>query len=146
MHNVGREMKVEARLPYLIRAVQREGRKVVWCCDPMHGNTVTSSNGYKTRSFDRILAELHDAFAIHAAEGSYAGGVHFELTGQNVTECIGGSQEISEASLAERYLTHCDPRLNATQALELAFEIAEALKQARQGNGGGSVSRFAGVL
>jgi 3-deoxy-7-phosphoheptulonate synthase len=126
--------KVEARLPYLIRAVQREGREVVWCCDPMHGNTVTSSNGYKTRSFDRILAELHGAFAIHAAEGSYAGGVHFELTGQNVTECIGGSQEISEASLAERYLTHCDPRLNATQALELAFEIAEALKQARQGD------------
>ena len=126
--------KVEARLPYLIRAVQREGREVVWCCDPMHGNTVTSSNGYKTRSFDRILAELHGAFAIHAGEGSYAGGVHFELTGQNVTECIGGSQEINEATLAERYLTHCDPRLNATQALELAFEIAEALKQARQGD------------
>ena len=139
--------KVEARLPCLIRAVQREGREVVWCCDPMHGNTVTSSNGYKTRSFDRILDELHGAFAIHAAEGSYAGGVHFELTGQNVTECIGGSQAISEASLADRYLTHCDPRLNATQALELAFEIAEALKRARQGrangNALGAATRFA---
>jgi 3-deoxy-7-phosphoheptulonate synthase len=138
--------KVESRLPYLIRAAQREGREVVWCCDPMHGNTVTSSNGYKTRSFDRILAELHAAFAIHAAEGSHSGGVHFELTGQNVTECIGGAQEISEASLADRYLTHCDPRLNASQALELAFEIAEALKQARQGNGGRATSRLTAVL
>jgi 3-deoxy-7-phosphoheptulonate synthase len=138
--------KVEARLPCLIRTVQREGREVVWCCDPMHGNTVTSSNGYKTRSFDRILDELHNAFAIHAAEGSYAGGVHFELTGQNVTECIGGSQAISEASLADRYLTHCDPRLNATQALELAFEIAEALKRARQGNGDRSTNRLAALL
>jgi 3-deoxy-7-phosphoheptulonate synthase len=138
--------KVEARLPCLIRAVQREGREVVWCCDPMHGNTVTSSTGYKTRSFDRILDELHGAFAIHAAEGSYAGGVHFELTGQNVTECIGGSQAISEASLADRYLTHCDPRLNATQALELAFEIAEALKRARQGNGGRSANHLDAVL
>ena len=138
--------KVEARLPCLIRAVQREGREVVWCCDPMHGNTVSSSTGYKTRSFDRILDELHGAFAIHAAEGSYAGGVHFELTGQNVTECIGGSQAISEASLADRYLTHCDPRLNATQALELAFEIAEALKRARQGNGDRSTNRLAALL
>jgi len=138
--------KVEARLPYLIRAVQREGREVVWCCDPMHGNTITSSNGYKTRVFGRILDEVHSAFAIHAAEGSYAGGVHFELTGQNVTECIGGAQGVTEASLAERYLTHCDPRLNATQALELAFEIAEALKQARQGNGSDGPSRLAAVL
>ena len=127
--------KVEARLPYLVRAVQREGRDVVWCCDPMHGNTITSSNGYKTRVFGRILDELHAAFAIHDAEGSYAGGVHFELTGQNVTECIGGAQGVSEASLSERYLTHCDPRLNASQALELAFEIAEALKKRRQDNG-----------
>ncbi len=124
--------KVEAKLPRLIRAVRREGREVVWCIDPMHGNTITSTNGYKTRMFDRILDEVHSAFAIHAAEGSYAGGVHFELTGQNVTECIGGAQAISEASLADRYLTHCDPRLNATQALELAFEIAEALKRARR--------------
>ena len=138
--------KVEARLPYLIRAVRRAGREVVWCCDPMHGNTITSSNGYKTRVFGRILDEVHGAFAIHAAEGSYFGGVHFELTGQNVTECIGGAQGVSEDSLAERYLTHCDPRLNATQALELAFEIAEALKGARQGSGGQGTKRFAAVL
>ena len=138
--------KVEARLPYLIRAVQREGREVVWCCDPMHGNTVTSSNGYKTRSFDRILDELHSAFAIHGAEGSYAGGIHCELTGQNVTECIGGAQRVSEASLSDRYLTHCDPRLNATQALELAFEIAEALKRSRQGSGARGANRLAAVL
>jgi len=135
--------KVEARLPYLIRAVQREGREVVWCCDPMHGNTITSSNGYKTRVFGRILDEVHGAFAIHAAEGSYAGGVHFELTGQNVTECIGGAQGVSEASLSERYLTHCDPRRNASQALELAFEIAEALKGRRRANGGNGAVRVA---
>jgi 3-deoxy-7-phosphoheptulonate synthase len=138
--------KVEARLPYLIRAVQRAGRQVVWCCDPMHGNTITSSNGYKTRVFGRILDEVHNAFAVHAAEGSYFGGVHFELTGQNVTECIGGAQGVSEDTLADRYLTHCDPRLNASQALELAFEIAEALKGARQGNGGGGMKRLAAVL
>jgi 3-deoxy-7-phosphoheptulonate synthase len=137
--------KVEARLPFLIRAVRREGREVVWCCDPMHGNTITSSNGYKTRVFGRILDELHGAFAIHDAEGSYAGGVHFELTGQNVTECIGGAQGVSEASLAERYLTHCDPRLNASQALELAFEIAEALKQRRQRNGVNGPRRLTAV-
>ncbi|MGC2414026.1 MAG: 3-deoxy-7-phosphoheptulonate synthase class II [Stellaceae bacterium] len=120
---------VESKLPPLIRAVKREGRQVVWCIDPMHGNTITSSTGYKTRIFGRILDELQDAFAVHLAEGSYAGGVHFELTGQNVTECIGGAQAISEASLAERYHTHCDPRLNASQAIELAFEVAEALKR-----------------
>ena len=137
--------KVEGRLPCLIRAVRREGRQVVWCCDPMHGNTITSSNGYKTRVFGRILDELHGAFAIHDAEGCYAGGVHFELTGQNVTECIGGAQGVSEASLAERYLTHCDPRLNASQALELAFEIAEALKLRRQRNGGNGMSRLTAV-
>src|ERR1700732_2842394 len=138
--------KVEARLPYLIRAVQRGGLEVVWCIDPMHGNTITSSNGYKTRRFDRILDELHSAFAIHAAEGSYAGGIYFELQGQNVTECIGGGQAISEASLADRYLTHCDPRLNATQALELAFGIAEALKNSRQSNGANGASRLAAIL
>jgi 3-deoxy-7-phosphoheptulonate synthase len=137
--------KVEALLPRLIRAVKREGRQVVWCCDPMHGNTITSSNGFKTRRFDRILDEVHAAFAIHAAEGTHAGGVHFELTGQNVTECIGGAQAISEASLADRYLTHCDPRLNASQALELAFEIADALKRARQGNGLAARPRLAAV-
>jgi 3-deoxy-7-phosphoheptulonate synthase len=141
--------KVAAKLPPVIRAVQREGKQVVWCIDPMHGNTITSSTGYKTRVFDRILDELHGAFAIHLAEGSYAGGVHFELTGQNVTECVGGAQEISEASLADRYHTHCDPRLNASQAIELAFEVAEALKRERQRNsngagfGLGGASRFA---
>src|SRR5438477_395447 len=124
--------KVEAKLPPVIRAVQREGRQVVWCIDPMHGNTITSSTGYKTRVFDRILDELHGAFAVHLAEGSYAGGVHFELTGQDVTECIGGAQKVSEQGLAANYLTHCDPRLNASQAIELAFEIAEALKRERQ--------------
>ncbi|HTQ32846.1 MAG TPA: 3-deoxy-7-phosphoheptulonate synthase class II [Stellaceae bacterium] len=128
--------KVEAKLPPLIRAVEREGRKVVWCIDPMHGNTTTAANGLKTRHFDRILDELHTAFQVHAAEGTHAGGVHFELTGQNVTECLGGAQEISEDVLGHRYLTHCDPRLNASQALELAFEIAEALKRERQGQAG----------
>jgi 3-deoxy-7-phosphoheptulonate synthase len=138
---------VADKLPALIRAVKREGREVVWCIDPMHGNTITSSTGYKTRLFDRILDELHGAFAIHLAEGSYAGGVHFELTGQNVTECVGGAQKVSEQGLGANYLTHCDPRLNASQALELAFEIAEALKRERQGrsngNGNGSASPFA---
>src|SRR5712691_9006831 len=141
--------KVEAKLPPLIRAVTREGRHVVWCIDPMHGNTITSSTGYKTRIFDRILDELHGAFAVHLAEGSYAGGVHFELTGQNVTECVGGAQGVSEATLSDNYLTHCDPRLNATQALELAFEVAEALKRERQarsnGNGFGAANRRATV-
>jgi len=104
----------------------------------MHGNTTTTSTGYKTRHFDRILDELHGAFAVHTAEGSYAGGVHFELTGQNVTECTGGGQAISEADLAERYHTHCDPRLNASQALELAFQLAEEIKNERRANGFGA--------
>ncbi|HUB97157.1 MAG TPA: 3-deoxy-7-phosphoheptulonate synthase class II [Stellaceae bacterium] len=125
--------KVETKLPPLIRAVAREGRNVVWCCDPMHGNTMVSSTGYKTRAVDKILAEVKGFFAVHDAEGSYAGGVHFEMTGQDVTECIGGAQAITETSLADRYHTHCDPRLNASQALELAFLIAEALKRRRTG-------------
>jgi len=125
--------KVEKKLPPLIRAVAREGRKVVWCCDPMHGNTTVSSTGYKTRAVDRILEEVKGFFAVHDAEGSYAGGVHFEMTGQDVTECIGGAQEIKESALGDRYHTHCDPRLNASQALELAFLIAEALKRRRSG-------------
>ncbi|HUC65799.1 MAG TPA: 3-deoxy-7-phosphoheptulonate synthase class II [Stellaceae bacterium] len=134
--------KVADRLPSLIRAVEREGKKVVWCIDPMHGNTFTAANGLKTRRFDRILDELHAAFQVHAAEGTHAGGVHFELTGQNVTECVGGAHDISEAELGERYLTHCDPRLNASQALELAFEIAEALKRARQSSKGFGLNRL----
>ncbi len=123
--------KVEKHLPPLIRAVEREGCNAVWSCDPMHGNTMKSSSGYKTRPFDRILDEVKNFFAVHRAEGSYAGGVHFEMTGQDVTECIGGAQAISEERLGDRYHTHCDPRLNASQALELAFLISEALKDER---------------
>ncbi|WP_455372314.1 class II 3-deoxy-7-phosphoheptulonate synthase [Limibacillus halophilus] len=123
--------KVEELLPPLVRAVKREGFNVVWSCDPMHGNTVKSSTGYKTRPFDRILSEVRGFFAVHKAEGTYAGGVHFEMTGQDVTECLGGAQAIGEDSLADRYHTHCDPRLNASQALELAFLIAEQLKEER---------------
>ncbi len=123
--------KVGDHLPTLIRAVEREGRSVVWSCDPMHGNTVKASNGYKTRPFDQILGEVDAFFDIHRAEGTHAGGVHFEMTGQDVTECIGGAQEITEEALSDRYHTHCDPRLNANQSLELAFQIAERLKRNR---------------
>ena len=122
---------VQEKLVPLIRAVQREGKAVVWSCDPMHGNTITSSNGYKTRPFDRILSEVRGFFDVHNTEGTYAGGVHFEMTGQDVTECLGGAQAISEVSLADRYHTYCDPRLNASQALELAFLIADMLKENR---------------
>ena len=122
--------KVAEGLPPLLRTVRREGRAVLWVCDAMHGNTVTAG-GYKTRSFDRILKEVRGFFDAHRAEGTYAGGVHFEMTGQDVTECIGGAQEITEARLGDRYHTHCDPRLNASQALELAFLVAEELKQRR---------------
>jgi len=119
-------------LPGLIRAVQREGRHVVWSCDPMHSNTVKSSVGFKTRHVDAILEEVRAFFQVHKSEGSHPGGVHFEMTGQDVTECVGGGQEIGEENLSERYHTHCDPRLNATQALELAFLLAEQLKDERQ--------------
>jgi 3-deoxy-7-phosphoheptulonate synthase len=122
--------QVEDKLPPLLRAVKREGRSVVWLCDPMHANTVKMGD-YKTRSFDRILAEVKGFFAAHRAEGTQSGGVHFEMTGQDVTECVGGAQAITEARLGDRYHTHCDPRLNATQALELAFLIAETLKDER---------------
>lgn len=122
---------VERMLPPLIRAVEREGKVVVWSCDPMHGNTVKSSTGFKTRHVDRILAEVQGFFAVHNAEGTHAGGVHFELTGQDVTECVGGAQAITEEVLGARYHTHCDPRLNAKQALELAFLLAEMLKEDR---------------
>jgi 3-deoxy-7-phosphoheptulonate synthase len=124
--------KVEQTLPGLIRAVQREGRRIVWSCDPMHGNTIKSASGYKTRPFQRILDEVRSFFAVHQAEGSYPGGVHFEMTGQDVTECTGGAQAITEQGLADRYHTHCDPRLNASQSLELAFLIAETLKEFRR--------------
>ncbi|HWK43681.1 MAG TPA: 3-deoxy-7-phosphoheptulonate synthase class II [Stellaceae bacterium] len=127
--------KVMDRLPALIRAVEREGRHVVWICDPMHGNTMVSGTGYKTRAFDSILTEVRGFFAVHEAEGTHAGGVHFEMTGQDVTECIGGAQAITEHSLGDRYHTHCDPRLNASQSLELAFLIASELKRRRVGRG-----------
>jgi len=119
-------------LPTLIRAVQREGRHVVWSCDPMHANTVKSKTGYKTRHFDKILSEVLAFFEVHKGEGTHAGGVHFEMTGKDVTECVGGGQEIKETDLSERYHTHCDPRLNATQVLELSFLLAEQLKLERQ--------------
>jgi 3-deoxy-7-phosphoheptulonate synthase len=124
--------KVGDHLPQLIRAVKREGRMVVWSCDPMHGNTITSTTGYKTRPFDRIVSEVKSFFTIHAAEGTHAGGIHLEMTGQNVTECIGGAQAVTEDDLSSRYHTHCDPRLNADQALEMAFLVAERLKAGRQ--------------
>ncbi len=123
--------KIGEYLPGHIRAVEREGKKVVWSCDPMHGNTIKAANGYKTRPFDAILNEVDRFMAIHEAEGTYAGGVHFEMTGQNVTECLGGRRRLREADLSDRYHTHCDPRLNADQALELAFLIAGKLKARR---------------
>jgi 3-deoxy-7-phosphoheptulonate synthase len=125
--------KVGDHLPSLIRAVKREGRVVVWSCDPMHGNTVTSTTGYKTRPFDRVLAEVKNFFAIHAAEGTSPGGVHLEMTGKDVTECIGGARAITEEDLNDRYHTVCDPRLNAEQSIDMAFLIAELLKQERGG-------------
>lgn len=123
---------VAEHLPRLIRAVEREGKQVVWSSDPMHGNTIKAPNGYKTRRVDDVLREVRSFFEIHASEGSYAGGVHFEMTGRNVTECVGGAFHITEHDLAERYHTYCDPRLNADQALELAFLIADNIKAARQ--------------
>ncbi len=122
--------KVGDGLPTLVRAVEREGRSVVWSCDPMHGNTI-SAGGFKTRPFDRIMSEIRTFFAVHQAEGTYAGGVHLEMTGKNVTECTGGARDISEGDLSSRYHTFCDPRLNAEQAIEVAFLIAELLKDER---------------
>lgn len=121
--------KIESGLPPLVRAVKREGRPVVWSCDPMHGNVVKAANGYKTRPFERILAEVRGFFAVHRAEGTHGGGIHAEMTGQNVTECTGGAIAVTEQGLADRYHTHCDPRLNASQSIELAFLLAEMLNQ-----------------
>jgi 3-deoxy-7-phosphoheptulonate synthase len=118
-------------LPPLVRKVEAAGRKVVWSCDPMHGNTVKAQSGFKTRPFDRILSEVRQFVDIVSAEGGYPGGVHFEMTGQDVTECIGGAQAISDEDLSSRYHTHCDPRLNGPQALELAFLISEKLRAAK---------------
>lgn len=122
-------------LPHLVRKVKAEGRHVVWSSDPMHGNTVKADNGLKTRNFDAIHQELRQFFAVHQAEGTYPGGVHLEMTGEDVTECTGGAYQISEKDLTQRYRTQCDPRLNADQVLELAFLVADSLKEARQGRG-----------
>ncbi len=123
--------KIEARLPRLMEATKRSGRSVVWAIDPMHGNTLTATNGYKTRPFDRILSEVKSFVEIAKAQGVHPGGVHLEMTGQNVTECLGGARALTEGDLADRYHTHCDPRLNGEQALELAFLVAEKLKEDR---------------
>jgi len=125
--------KVHSGLPPLLKAVKASGAKVVWCCDPMHGNTVKASSGYKTRRVGDVMAEVKGFFDAHDEVGTYPGGVHFEMTGQNVTECVGGVVEVTEARLGDRYHTHCDPRLNGAQALELAFLIADLLKQRRDG-------------
>ena len=120
---------VGEHLPNLINAVEKEGFKVVWSCDPMHGNTIKSSTGYKTRPFESVLREVREFFGIHNAEGSHPGGVHFEMTGKDVTECTGGLRAVSDEDLSDRYHTACDPRLNASQALELAFLVAEEISQ-----------------
>ncbi len=125
--------KVEANLPRLIRAVERAGRVVTWSCDPMHGNTIKAANGYKTRPFAAILSEVQDFFAVHRAEGTHPGGIHIEMTGRDVTECTGGARAITDDDLSSRYHTHCDPRLNADQAIELAFLVADLLKKNRAG-------------
>jgi 3-deoxy-7-phosphoheptulonate synthase len=121
--------KVSDYLPKLIKNVKSEGFNVVWCCDPMHGNTIKSKTGFKTRPFDHVLSEVQNSFAVHRSEGTYPGGVHFEMTGKDVTECTGGAQSIGDEDLSSRYHTACDPRLNASQSLELAFLVAEQLKK-----------------
>jgi 3-deoxy-7-phosphoheptulonate synthase len=126
--------RIAERLPALVEAVKREGRTVVWSCDPMHGNTITSNSGYKTRPFERILGEVRSFMDIHNSIGTHPGGIHIEMTGQNVTECTGGSKgEVTDERLGDRYESHCDPRLNADQALELAFLIADSLKSLKNG-------------
>lgn len=120
--------KVFDNLPKLVRAVRDEGRVVTWVCDPMHGNTLKSSSGYKTRRFDDIMSEVRDFFAVHKAEGTIPGGVHVEMTGQDVTECTGGIVDVTDEDLSARYHTHCDPRLNVSQSLELSFLISDELR------------------
>ena len=123
--------KIDNHLPKIIKKIIQEGKNVVWACDPMHGNTIKASNGYKTRPLKNIVSEIEQFFKIHRAEGTYPGGIHIEMTGQDVTECIGGLQEIKESDLKSRYHTYCDPRLNASQSLELAFLMSEFLKEER---------------
>ena len=126
--------KVGEHLPRLVKAVREEGANVVWSCDPMHGNTIKSSSGYKTRPFESVLREVREFFQVHGAEGTIPGGVHFEMTGQDVTECTGGVRAVTDEDLSDRYHTACDPRLNASQALELAFLVAEELSARRSGS------------
>ncbi|SNY93869.1 3-deoxy-D-arabinoheptulosonate-7-phosphate synthase [Cohaesibacter sp. ES.047] len=135
--------KVFDYLPGLVKAVKAEGKKVIWSCDPMHGNVIKASNGYKTRPFDRILKEVESFFAVHLTEGTYAGGVHVEMTGKNVTECTGGAHAITEDDLSDRYHTACDPRLNADQALELSFLIADNIKKQRASRNGENNGKLA---
>lgn len=127
--------KVFDNLPGLVRAVKREGRTVVWSCDPMHGNTIKAASGYKTRPFEMVMSEVQDFFAVHQAEGTHAGGIHLEMTGKNVTECTGGARALTDDDLSDRYHTYCDPRLNAEQALEIAFLTSELIKRERQARG-----------
>ncbi|ODR98483.1 phospho-2-dehydro-3-deoxyheptonate aldolase [Methyloceanibacter methanicus] len=136
--------KVGDHLPALIRAVEREGKSVVWTCDPMHGNTIKAGSGYKTRPFDLILKEAEAFFDVHRAEGTHAGGIHVEMTGNNVTECVGGAKAVTETDLSDRYHTHCDPRLNADQSIELAFIVAERLRREREGRPAPKISVAAG--
>jgi 3-deoxy-7-phosphoheptulonate synthase len=124
--------QAQEKLPPLVRAVKKEGSSVVWSCDPMHGNTIRASSGYKTRNFDHILSEVKTFFAVHKAEGTHPGGVHFEMTGNDVTECVGGAEAISDQDLSRSYETYCDPRLNANQSLELAFLLADELQAIRK--------------
>jgi 3-deoxy-7-phosphoheptulonate synthase len=123
--------QVAEHMPRLIETVRAEGAAVTWVCDPMHGNTIKSATGYKTRPFDRVLSEVREFFGVHREAGTIPGGVHFEMTGQDVTECTGGLQAVTDEDLSDRYHTACDPRLNATQSLELAFLVAEELSQRR---------------
>ena len=136
--------EVGKHLPALIRAAEREGKSVVWTCDPMHGNTIKAGSGYKTRPFDLIMSEVESFFDIHRSEGTHAGGLHVEMTGQNVTECVGGAKAVTETDLSARYHTHCDPRLNADQSIELAFIVAERLKRDREGRPEPEISIAAG--
>ena len=120
--------KVRAMLPDLIDAIDASGHPVVWVCDPCHGNTITSASGHKTRRFIDVMAEIAGFFEVHRAKGTWPGGVHIELTGDDVTECLGGVEEVLESHLPDRYTTTCDPRLNARQSLDLAFEISTLLR------------------
>jgi 3-deoxy-7-phosphoheptulonate synthase len=128
IHRFGAK-KIELHLPAMVAAVQSAGRNVVWCCDPMHGNTISTSEGIKTRRFDEILFELEQAFTIHEQSGSILGGVHFELTGENVTECVGGARGLTEADLKTDYRSPVDPRLNYEQAMEMALLIAHRMSK-----------------